>query len=175
MNKVKNSIEYDWIYYLIGAVFSIIFWILMFRIYHEPKNNEKIMIFYAGEIKDYKLEKDGLNDGIKRIELSSINPSMKTFKQKYELVGLNNSDIVIVPISIANDTACSLTFKELTSFSAHSMYTQESKNYGIVLNDSDKERLSLYFEFTSEEYVILIKDNNKEIVVDFIKWLINEV
>ena len=76
MNKVKNSIEYDWIYYLIGIVFSVIFWIFVFRIYHEPKSNEKIMIFYAGEIRDYKLEKDGLTEGVKKIEISSINPSL---------------------------------------------------------------------------------------------------
>ncbi len=175
MNKVKNSIEYDWIYYLIGIVFSVIFWIFMFRIYHEPKSNEKIMIFYAGEIRDYKLEKDGLTDGVKKIEISSINPSMNTFKQKYEVVGLNNSDVVIVPISIANDTACSESFKELDNYTTHTMYVQESKNYGIILSDSDKERLSVYFEFASGEYVVLIKDNDKEIVNDFIKWLLNEV
>ena len=147
----------------------------MFRIYHEPKNNEKIMIFYAGDVVDYKIEKDGLIEGLKKIELSSINPSMKTFKQKYELVGLNNSDIVIIPISIANNTACSESFKELEVYSNHEMYIQESHNYGIILNESDRDRLSSYFTFTSEEYVLLINDNNKEITISFIKWLLNEV
>ena len=180
MNKTfKARLSYDWIYYVSVVILSIVIWMAAFSLYHMPKNYEKLTIFFAGNVIDYSFEDDAkahLEDkGVLQVEIASCATDSFAFENKYNVVGLNNSDLVLVPISISNKTACSLTFVEINDNYDCSYFTQENKNYGIVVK---KDLLSKYFTFNDEDYVVMINGgsvNAGDITTnayDLVKWMV---
>ena len=184
MNKsFKERFSYEWILYLLVLVISISGWTAIYGIYHSPKNYEKIDIFFAGVINDYSFENEALkylaNTSLIEINISSSNTNDTSFNTKYNVVGLNNSDIVFIPKSIASKTKCEETFNEIDESYNQEFFIQEDKKYGIIIKNDVKEKLNKYFNFTSEEYVILFNEisvncgkitNNS---YDLVKWMVN--
>ena len=180
MNKLfKERLSYDWVYYVVVVILAISVWFYAFKLYHLPKKYEKLEIFFGGTVNDYSFEKDALeklqDEGVLKVSISSIATSDKAFANKYDIVGLNNSDIVLVPLSIATKTACSLTFIELDDDYNCPYFTQEGKNYGLIIN---KDLLSKYFIFDNEDYVIMINGGSvnagsiTSTAYSLVKWMV---
>jgi len=188
MNKLKNTLHYSWLYYVLVVLLAVALWLVSFNLFHAPKEFESLDIFFAGSIKDYQIEQEAQNalaeHGVKAVEFYSSNPADNTFATKYNVVGLNNCDVCIVPLSIAENTQCNLTFLELTDLYGCSPFVQEGKTYGILLPSEAKTALEQYFTFTNEEYVLLINEStvnsgsasslNKNAQI-FVNWLVTYV
>ena len=157
---MKSRLSYDFVYYIIGIVASILIWYLAFNLRHYPKPHETLRIFYAGEIKEYKLSRLVLenieDENLQKVELISAKPTDSSFATKYNVVCFTSCDIAIVPVSILEKTACSTAFETLEDKYSHDMFIQEEKTYGVILNDQDIENLGTYFKFLEEDYAIVV-------------------
>jgi len=180
MNKLKKTLAYDWIIYVLVVVISIFSWTMIFKIKHLPKKYESITIFYSGVVLDYSFEEEVKEKlDIKKVEIASSNPSDTTFTNKYSIVGLNNADVVLVEEEIASKTDCSLSFKELDNNYNRTYFTQENKHYGIRLSKEDKELLGKYFYFLDKDYVLMIAEgsvNSGELTTNsykLVQWMVN--
>ena len=115
-NKFRESLPSNWVKYVVAAILSVALWIWVFGLYHAPKETEKLELFYAGEIKDYAFEDVAMKafDDLKSVSISNAYPwSGNAFDQKYSVVALTASDVVIVPESVAKETDCKRAFAEL--------------------------------------------------------------
>ena len=177
--KILDSLPSDWIKYLVVIILSVALWIWVFGLYHAPKETEKLEVFYGGVVRDYDFEQvacDAL-DGVKTVGISSAYPwSGNSFEQKYQLVALTASDVVIVPEQVAHETDCKRVFLELDGMGVP--FEQEGVKYGVYLSAERKEALSPYFEFEYDEYVVfaVAESENSGKVTDhsikFIEWLL---
>ena len=153
--RFLDSLPFDWVKYLIVIILSVVLWIWGFGLYHAPKETEKLEVFFAGAVTDYAFEEDAADalDGVKKVSLSVAYPWWgNTFDQKYSVVALTASDVVIVPEEIAKDTDCKRAFAEITGMGQP--FVQEDVQYGVYLSAERKQELSAYFKFEYEEYVV---------------------
>ena len=180
MNKtLRDSLPSEWIKYVVVVILSVVLWLWVFGLYHAPKETEKINLFYAGEVESFTFEKDAANafDFLKLVELSSADPSMgDAFNQKYSVVALTVSDVVLVPESIAADTRCDRTFQPISGIGEP--FTQDGVEYGVYLSEEAKERLKKYFRFREERYVAFAPAASvnagkvTDHAIKFIEWLV---
>lgn len=185
--RFLTRLAYDWIIYLLVAILSVFAWSFAFRVYHSPKPYESLYIFVGADVKDRSFEslaKSVLSsDGVELVEVRSAQPNDVVFSQKYGVVGLNNCDVVIVPQSVASSTHCEAYFVEWHISCGLSEFSQQSKPYGVVLENEQKAKLSKYFEFTEENYVVAIpsssvnsgEDALTDNSVKFVQWLVGYV
>lgn len=152
--RFLDSLPRDWVKYLIIIVVSVMLWTWIFGVYHAPKETEKLEVFFGGVVKDYDFEEVAADavDGVKKVTISVAYPwADNAFDQKYSVVGLTVSDVVIVPEKVAKETDCKRAFAEL---SVGVPFVQEGVQYGAYLPAARKEELSAYFAFEYEEYVV---------------------
>ncbi|GEM_PF-5407858 len=182
MNRYfKETFSSEWIKYVAVVILSILIMTAAFGLYHAPKEQEKIDLFFAGKVKDYSFEKSAKMsvEGIKKVEISSSDPKDNTFHHKYSVVGLNGADVVLVPLSIAEKTECKTAFYPLSE--VEDPYLQEGQAYGAFLPDQAKEALSRYFLFGEERYVVFVVASSvnagrlSDRAIDFAKWLVRYV
>ena len=152
----RESLPSEWVKYLVVALLSIALWIWAFGLYHAPKATEKIELFFVGDVKNYSFEKDAAEafDYLKKVEVSSANPNMGVaFEQKYSVVGMTASDVMLVPESIAVNTDCKRAF-DVLQVTVGESFIQEGVAYGVYLSEGAMQRLSNYFRFVDgERYV----------------------
>ena len=183
MNKrFKDTFSSEWVKYVVVIVLSVAIWIAAFGLYHAPKPYEKIELFFAGKVKDYSFSgvAEKSIDGIKKVEISSIAPSAGIqFDKKYEVVGLNGCDVVLVPLSVAEKTDCKGSFLPLEGMGES--FEQGGEAYGVFLPDSAIVALSRYFEFGEERYVAFVVASSvnagkaSDHAIVFVKWLVEYV
>ena len=152
--RFVDSLSSDWIKYVLVIILSVALWIWVFGLYHAPKETEKLEVFFAGVVKDYQFEDaaEQAIDGVKSVSISSAYPwAGNSFDQKYSLVALTNSDVVIVPEEVAKETDCKRAFEK--THIAGTLFEQDGVAYGVYLPAEAKEKLKPYFEFEYEEYV----------------------
>ncbi|MBP5405166.1 MAG: hypothetical protein J6Y74_04390 [Clostridia bacterium] len=179
--RFKASLREEWLKYLIVAVLSVALWSMAFGLYHAPRSDEKIEVFFAGTVKDRSFEKvaAGAFSELRKVEIASADPSANTFAHKYELVAFNGSDVVILPESVAQGTYCKDSYLEQEP--CGEMFYQEGVAYGVYLPSAAKEALGAYFDFGEERYVVLIPGSsvNAGVLTDhafaFEKWLVGYV
>ena len=148
--------SYDLIYYILGIIFSIIFWILSFRLLYFPKNYESLNIMFIGEINDYSYsDKVYSTLDIRKANLFSANPNIGTFNDKYVSIGLNKCDVIILPHSILEQTDCAQSYQQLT-IDGYESYSQNGVEYAIKIPEEKLEYFSNYFALTEEDYYIAI-------------------
>ncbi len=153
--RFLDSLPTDWIKYLVVIVVSVALWMWVFGLYHAPKDTEKLEVFFAGVVRNYDFEDVAADavDGVKTVSISSAYPwAGNSFDQKYALVALTASDVVIVPENVAKDTDCKRAFAEMEG--KGEPFVQEGVQYGVYLPAERKEVLSAYFEFEYEKYVV---------------------
>ncbi len=153
--RFLDSLPSDWVKYLIIVIVSVVLWVWVFGLYHAPKETEKLEVFFAGEVKDHSFEDVAAKavDGVKKVTLSVAYPWWgNAFDEKYSVVALTASDVVIVPEEIAKDTDCKRAFAELSGMGEP--FVQEGVQYGAYLSKERKEELSAYFKFEYENYVV---------------------
>ena len=157
---MKNRLSYDFVYYILGIVASILIWYLAFNLVHFPKSYETLRIFYAGEIKEYSFSRIVLEnideEHLEKVELVSSKPTDSSFATKYNVVCFTSCDVAIVPISILEQTACSTAYEVLDNKYENESFIQENQIYGIVLNEKNIQDLSPYFHFLDEDYAITV-------------------
>ena len=179
MNKrFRETFPSEWVKYVVVVILSVALWIWAFGLYHAPKETEKIELFYAGEVRDFAFEKEAADafDELKSVEISYADPSMGiAFEQKYSVVALSVSDVVLVPESVANVTDCKRAFVEISGIGEP--FVQEGKSYGVYLSDVAKKRLGAYFKFREERYVAFAPaasvnaGKKTDHSIGFIEWL----
>lgn len=184
MNKrFRETLPQQWIKYILIAILAIALWMSAFGLYHAPTPMEKLQVFYVGTVKDYSFQTDVTKAlGIKKCNLYSSSPVDSVFNNKYTTVGLNGCDVVIVPKSVADATDCASVFLETNR--EGEKYTQgegeNAKDYGIYLTDAQLTKLSKYFEFGTERYIVFISaaSVNSGIATDnahkLVDWLVEE-
>ena len=181
MNRWRLSLRSEWLKYLIVIVLSVGIWAFAFGMYHAPRAYEKISLFFAGNVKNYMFEnlaEERFGD-LRQVSIVSSDPADKTFVHKYELVAFNDSDVVIVPESIAAQTYCEESFIEMTV--EGELYYQEGIAYGVYLPASAQTALGEYFAFTEERYVVMIPGSSvnggylTDHAIAFTEWLTHYV
>ena len=181
--RFRDSLPTEWVKYVVVAILSIAIWIWAFGMYHAPKDTETIALFYAGNVQDYAFESEAKDafDYLKSVEVSSANPDgdAYNFKQKYQVVALMASDVVIVPERIAKDTDCKVVFTELEGIDGKPFIPQDvDQAYGVYLPDHARDRLRRFFVFKDEPYVVCAVaasvNSGKETdhSMRFIEWLV---
>ena len=183
IDKFRASLPSEWVKYVVVLILSVALWVWAFGMFHAPSDIEKIEVFFAGEVKNYSFEKDAADafDSLKSVQLRAVSPQMGTsFNQKYTMVGLASSDVVIVPESVAEKTDCASVFLPLQGF-GESFCQGEGENtvaYGVYLSDAVIARLSPYFVFEEGRYVVfaVASSVNAGKITDhsirFIEWLV---
>ena len=179
MSKFRARLHYDWILYVLVPVVTIPAWIFSFRTLHQLKPEEKVSMFFAGTIKDYSIKEDSVffleTSGMLGLEIASCDPTDSIFQDKFELVGLHGSDVVCLPLSIAEKTYCKEAFIEVSS-NVYDLYNQEGVNYGFKLAKNHAEK---YFDFLDEDYYLFItqtsvySETSKNNAYNFIDWINN--
>ena len=179
MNKtLRDSLPSEWIKYVVVVILSVVLWLWVFGLYHAPKDAEKIEFFFAGEVTDYTFEKEAaaVFDDIKKVEISAADPSLGVaFNQKYSVVALSVSDVVVVPESIAKETECKRAFVVIEGVGEP--FVQEEVSYGVYLSDEAMARLGKYFKFKEERYVAFAPaasvnaGRETDHSIKFIEWL----
>lgn len=154
--RFLDSLPSDWIKYLVVILLSVLLWVWVFGLYHAPKETEKLEVFYAGAVKDYAVEEttaDAL--GLKLVSISSAYPwTGNAFDEKYSLVALTASDVVIVPKEVADETDCERAFEPMREGIEGESYSRNGVRYGVYLSSERKQALSAYFEFEYDEYIV---------------------
>jgi len=180
MNKrFFERLPSEWVKYVVVVILSVALWIWAFGLYHAPKENEKIELFFAGEVRDFAFEKEAADafDELRSVEISYADPSLSVaFEQKYSVVAMTVSDVVLVPESIATVTECKRAFVPISGIGE--AFMQEDIAYGVYLSDAAKARLGAYFKFREERYVAFAPASSvnagKETdhSLRFIEWLV---
>ena len=151
-----SKLRYDWVIYVAVALVAAFGWYFAFGIFNAPSDTETLRIFLAGRVEDASIKEVIMNsiDGVLLVEISTADPSDGNFSTKYSVVGVNGSDVVIVPESIAEMTDCASTFVAEPMEGCD--YFQGGVAYGKFLSDEVKTALKAYFDFTAERYVVLV-------------------
>ena len=180
MNKrFRDTFPSEWVKYVVVLILAVALWVWAFGMYHAPKKTERIELFFAGEVRDFAFEKDAADafEELKVVEVSYGDPSLGVaFEQKYSVVALSISDVVLVPESIAKQTECKRAFAEISDVGES--FIQEGIAYGVYLSDGAKERLSRYFKFREERYVAFATAASENAgkttdhSIRFIEWLV---
>ncbi len=153
--RFLDSLPSDWIKYLVVIVLSVFLWLWVFGLYHAPKETEKLEVFYAGVVNDYEVEDIAAEAvGVKLVSISSAYPRTgNAFDEKYSLVALTASDVVIVPKEIADETDCERAFEPIVGIEGEA-YNRNGVQYGVYLSSERKQALSAYFTFEYDEYIV---------------------
>lgn len=159
------NIQYNWIWYFAVVVIAVVWWSLAFRMFHSPTEQDRVSVFFGGEVADYSLS-DTLEQAydIRLVEIRSCNPNATQFTTKYNVVGLNSSSIIIVTRDVAEKTLCAESFVPLQELGlpaenafAQADPTDTSKPdvaYGILL---DTQMLGRYFSVEAgTEYYLFV-------------------
>lgn len=185
MKRLSNSLPYSWYWYFIVVIVACALWTVLFQVYHAPTAEESMYVFFAGNVVDDSFKNDVqtllADDGVILVNVSSINPNDRAFYTKYNAMGLNNSNVVIVPQSVAESTLCEGSFVELTDNYGCQTFVQEGVTYGLYLSDQVKTELLKYFEFSQERYVVFVSDTSVNSQSDtvavnslkLVRWLVN--
>ena len=159
-SRLSRSLQYDWYKYLIVIVVACFAWVTAFRIYHAPTPQQSLYIFFGGNVADYSWENDVTDklsaDGVKLTKLVSANPNDRVFLEKYNSVGLNSCDVIIVPLSVAENTGCYMTFVPVSQTFGCDVFSQDGVDYGLYLPEQSKTLLLKYFDFCAEPYVVFV-------------------
>lgn len=181
---MRDRIRYDLGYYVIAIILSILLWYFAFNLLHYPKNFESLYLFYGGDVKSYSFNSDSLNalkdNNIRKIEIVSENPANSRFEEKYQVVCFNGCDVGLLPVSVLDNTYCAGAFNEIDKSKYDlNVYSQNGKDYGYILSDTNKLNLSKYFIFSDEDYCLVaisssvnsgeINDNSYKLI----DWMIN--
>lgn len=179
--RFRDSLPSDWLKYLVVAVVVVFLWVWAFDLYHDPKDTEKISLFFAGEVKsasDFEESAKKEFPYLKSVGVSSAHPDTgNAFKQKYSSVALVYADVVIVTETVAGQTKCSTFFTEWSG--SGEPYVQEEHTYGAYLSEEATEKLSAYFIFNaSERYVVFAvaasvnAGEKTDHAIQFMEWLL---
>ena len=177
--KFRSTLPAEWVKYFVVVILSIALWIWGFGLYHAPKDTEKIVLFFAGEVKNYAFETDAADafEELKTVSISAAYPwTGNAFDQKYSVVGLTASDVVIVPESVAMDTDCATAFVPLEGLGEP--FEQKDVAYGVYLSDAVIKKLSRYFVFREDRYVVFAvgasvnSGEETDLSIRFIEWLV---
>ena len=178
--RFLDSLPSDWVKYLIVIMLSVMLWLWVFGLYHAPKETEKLEVFFAGVVNDYDFEEVAANavDGVKTVSISVGYPwTGNSFDEKYSLVALTASDVVIVPKEVADETDCARAFEPLEGINGEP-FVRNDVQYGVYLSAERKEALSAYFEFEYDEYVVFAvasSANSGQVTnhsFELIEWLV---
>ena len=179
--RFKDTISSEWVKYLVVIVLAVALWIWLFGIVHAVQNYEKLEIFFVGSIKDYDFEdyaKEDLGiDGLRKVELNSVRPEDSAFFSKLSVVGIGSSDVLIVPESALANVPYLDSVVILEGIDAEP-FEVDGVIYGVYLPERAKERLSKYFAFAEERYVVFVPSasvNGGKITtnsIKFVEWLV---
>ena len=181
--RAFSRFHYDWPLYVAVAVVGVFLWYFAFTLFNAPAPTETINCFVGATVKNYDFKKEALDAskpyGVKAVELVSCDPSDSGFPTKYQTVAVNGCDVVVVPESVAKVTDCANTFIKISGH--ENVFVQEGIAYGVYLDEEAKTALSVWFGFSSEDYVAMIvassPNSGGEALTDnalkFLDWLVH--
>lgn len=160
MKRFSRSLPYSWYQYLLVVLAAVLLWTAAFQIWHAPTPTESLYIFVGGHVPDNgfrdEMQARFAEDGVKLVHVASINPGDSAFATKYAAQGLNNCDVILVPRSVAEKTACEEAFAPPPDLFGCEGFEQEGRVYGICLPHSAKLALLRHFELTDEAYILFV-------------------
>ncbi|MFA5686739.1 MAG: hypothetical protein WCZ47_00360 [Bacilli bacterium] len=172
----KKRLAYDWIYYVLSIVLSIVLWRGAFGLLHRYKFYEKIELFIAANIVDDSFNEEiilQVNDpSLKSFELNQALPSDSAFASKLQYVGYQYSDLLILSESVISNIACDEVFllidqeiKESYLEKEEEYFLFEEESYGFLLRDVNKSSwLDEYINFDiSEKYYLFVSGASQNI------------
>ena len=186
-----KHLKQDWLIYLIGMVFSIVFWVILFNIKFPVDSDLSINIFMSGQLTnqnfDQNIELHFNNDF--DVNLVSIDDSNQGFYDKLSLIGLNTCEIIILPKEVAKILPLQNYMHLLTSDFIDAYFSdldleyfyQNEIPYGIKFESERMSWLNESFDFSNNEYYLFINDialndSNKinNSVIEVVRYLLGE-
>lgn len=157
---LKESLPYSWYQYLLVAMAAVLLWTFLFSFYHAPTPAETVSFFVGGVAEGDRfrndLEKRYAGAGIRRISVTSVNPNDRIFAAKFGAQGLGYCDIVLIPLTTAEATACHTAFAVPPGTFGAEPYLQEGETIGLFLPDAARAALLSCFSLVPGPYVLFV-------------------
>lgn len=185
--RFRESLPSEWVKYLVVAILAVVVWMWAFDLYHEPKDTEKIELFFSGEVRSadaFERSARAEFPYLKSVGVSYAYPDAgngNAFKQKYGEIALLYADVVIITETVANQTQGEVFFAEWTGEGEPYLQGKEEEKiaYGAYLSEEAMAKLSAYFVFNvSERYVVCAvaasvnAGEETDHAIRFIEWLL---
>lgn len=148
----KTHVAYRGWMYLLIILISGIFWNTVYEQIHAIKDEERVIVFTAGNVDYQEFEDDLLrfyqnqeNSIIKQVTMSFQSPSERLFFGIFETMLINGTDVILIPETMINENFGKTYFLPISEanilqhFSSETLYREEGVAYGIRLNQSDSE------------------------------------
>ena len=168
--RMKAVFKYSWPFYILSAVVISFAFYFIFGMSKKLPGYKKLTLFVSGEVKDSKKLNDDLLEKYQEKELKSFtsisaNPDDPTYNRKLEVTGLNGSDVLIIPTSIADilvadNFALEIKDELVTYYSGCTFYEQDGGKYGVKL---DKEKVKDYMNLPSEECYLFLNGKSENL------------
>ena len=166
--RFKKSIHYTWYLYLISAIVPCIVFPIAYSFLHRPLESEKLNLFISCDVDTTNLENKihdvFKNNGVKTVDVYSQNSKGNElmYLQKLNVIGLNTSDIIIVPsdrLGVFDSSIYSLELndnvKSLCGISNENLYTFEGKDYAVEIPDENPLKEYVDFDVNTKYYSFL--------------------
>lgn len=171
--KFQKTFAYTWYLYLLAIVIPCICFPLAYSFMHRAQEFEKLSLFLSNTIEDSsKLEKNLLEKfkekGVKKIDITSYDASgnVYMYSQKLSVVGLNRSDVLIIPNSkigeinlLGSMIGFNEDIKNRCNSVSESYYSYEGIDYGLKI--SKTSYITNYVKLSeSEDYYLFLGGNS---------------
>lgn len=171
----------DWLYYLVGLIISVIFWVMMFSLKFPKYSNQSINVFVSGQltnhhfVEEFELHFDNTID----INIVSVDTTNEGYYDKLSLVGLNSCEVIILPKSVADNLPLKNYMHQLTNdfintnFSNlnYEYFYQGDIRYGLKIESTRMDWLNQSFVSSEDDYYLFIND----IAVDEDNYIDNNI
>ena len=175
--SVKSTFTHTWYLYPLLVALASVLWLWGFQAYHQPSAHQKLIMFFASEVKKNSFANKIMNDHYDRETLRQIDlfyglPTSAGYRQKVNIY-LNSSDFLILDEGTLGD----LTDREGTFFVSMDSYIKEyvpttvtyfsknSKDYGIRIKEKNTvSPLSEYMTFDeTKDYYLFLSVTSKNL------------
>ena len=176
-DSVKATFTHTWYLYPILIALTSLVWMWSFQAFHQPSAHQKLVMFYATDVKKNSFATKIMDEHYDRETLRQIDlfyglPSSTGYRQKVNIY-LNNSDFLILDEGTLTD----LSEREGTFFvsmneyvksyvpSTVTYYTRNAKDYGIRIKEKNVvSPLSEYMTFDeSKDYYLFLSVTSKNL------------
>jgi hypothetical protein len=173
--RITNHLSYCYYLYLIVAILITLGWYEAFSLYYRLKSNEKVSIYIISNVVDttkldINLSKRLLNGKLKEIIVNSDSITNPNLYLLLNTKGLVNTDIIILPASIANNVNLLYEFALLDKdYLAN--FIDDGVNYlqvnnldiGLLIYDNQVGILDDYITYSEEKYYLFLNKKSVNI------------
>jgi len=175
--SVKVTFTHTWYLYPLLIALSSLVWMWGFQAFHQPSAHQKLVMFFASEVKKNSFANKIMNDHYDRETLRQVDlfyglPNSAGYRQKVNIY-LNSSDILVLD----EGTLSELNEREGTFFvsmndyikeyvpTSVTYYSKDAKDYGIRVKEKNvTSPLSEYMTFDeSKDYYLFLSVTSKNL------------